>query len=66
MKHDPTLAEPSPEADRAAHCVGKERFATAALAHMVAARRKYRGAGAYRCNSCGGFHIGRKHSAKGR
>lgn len=65
MKRDPNLTEPSPEADRAACCGGKERFATGALAHQVARRRKYRGAEPYRCDCCNGFHIGRK-STRGR
>jgi len=57
--NDPSLAEASPEADVAAHCGGKERFETGALAHRVAQRRKYRGAQVYRCDFCNGFHLGR-------
>lgn len=66
MKSDLTLAEPSPEADRAAFCGGKERFASPGLAWRVARRRKYRGAEVYRCAACNGFHIGRHHSTRGR
>ena len=65
MRRDPTLTEPSPEADRAAMCAGKEPFASGALATKVAARRKYRGAEPYRCDHCGQFHIGRRRSTGG-
>lgn len=47
---------PSP----AAQCVGKERFASAKLAHEVVKRRRFVGKinVAYRCQFCGGWHLG--------
>ena len=53
-------------------CDGKERFGSANLAHRVAKRRteRERPSSVYRCNVCGGWHIGgttwSKPSAKGR
>jgi hypothetical protein len=45
---------------RIAACEGKERFATAQLAHRIARRRQARKPGVmYRCKYCGGWHIGR-------
>lgn len=66
MAHDPSLADPDPVGDAAARCVGKERFATGALATRVAKRGKYRGAMSYRCEHCNGFHIGRRYSVTRR
>ncbi len=56
--------------DRAASCTGKERFETRDMAghvlkRMGMARRNGRHMGVYRCQYCGGWHIGstfeRKH-----
>lgn len=50
---DPTRTE--------AGCIGKERFASAHVAHHVAKRRRNRHGPptqAYRCSFCGGWHLG--------
>lgn len=46
--------------NRQAACLGKDRFATMALAREVALRPRKRGHSlvAYRCQCCGGFHVG--------
>jgi hypothetical protein len=50
---------------RQAHCAGKARFDTPGLAHRVLARfcrgsrrRERRDAVVYRCQYCGGWHLG--------
>lgn len=56
----------------AAMCVGKQRFDSAAVAHEVSSRRSNRRrqhherkiGDVYRCNACGSWHIGRKHTMK--
>jgi hypothetical protein len=60
VRRDPQLTDPNPEADQAAMCGGKERFASGALAVRVASKRKYKGGGVYRCDYCNGFHLGRR------
>jgi hypothetical protein len=56
------------EARKLCGCEGKARFDSAPLAQKVAKRRTERGkvGHAYRCEFCGGWHIGLRHAAARR
>lgn len=55
-----TAAEGRADVFAAAACTGKERFDSFELAHHVLSRntRKTTRRQAYRCQHCGGFHLG--------
>lgn len=57
--------------EQIAMCQGKARFTNPGLAHTVSGRRSKRQrpqqrkiGDVYRCDVCGGWHIGRRSSAK--
>lgn len=55
------MKKPTPDLLAQAQCHGKHRFDDARLAKDVArksSRRKESAASAYRCSTCGGWHIG--------
>lgn len=75
MTHDPTLAAPNREADKAAVCRGKEGFTSGAVAWRVMKRRKanhnrmrkdgHKAGKVYRCPFCAAFHIAGRGERKG-
>lgn len=62
-----SLSDPLTGAMHAATaCDGKQRFETLRLAQQVLLRSKYSrpGRAAYRCQHCGGFHLGTSNRKK--